>query len=177
MKEKGFTAEIYRSQYRSTLNVLRNAKEVTIIDSEIPAMHSPTEDAPAVRIVRRKIQGRMYVHAEPFEPGCYAFGGSFIYTSDSRIRELNDGAIPLHDRDMKLEGNPPLEITEERIKVVLAPLVKEMKEKIYTPDAVGGISDAECLGVIVSKFLEWDIDAIVECAKSTLLRIATIRKA
>ena len=56
--------------------------------------------------------------------------------------------------------------SEERIKEVLAPLVAEMKSKMFTPESQHRISDADCLGVICSKFLSWDIDHVIECAKS-----------
>lgn len=58
------------------------------------------EDMPAVHLIRRIIGGRQYVSAEPIEQPkgmCGPmFGGSFIYTSDSRFP--NDYPIPLHDR-------------------------------------------------------------------------------
>lgn len=104
METKGFTANIYRSQYDSYLNVLNGKNEVTIIDKELPAMNEPTDKAPAVRLVRRFIFGKDYIHAEPIKPGSYAFGGSFIFTSDSRFRDINNYPIPLHDRDMSLEA-------------------------------------------------------------------------
>lgn len=56
---------------------------------------------------------------------------------------------------------------EEKIMKVLAPLVAEAKEEIYSRDAQNIISDAKCLGVIVSKFLEYDINAVAECAKAS----------
>ena len=101
---KGLTANVYRDEYRCSINLLNDAKTVTIIDQEVPGIFTPNEDAPAVKLVRRKIYGRDYIHAEPAQPGHYAFGGSFIYTSDSRMRELNTYPIPLHDRQMNLEG-------------------------------------------------------------------------
>ena len=56
--------------------------------------------------------------------------------------------------------------TEERINQILAPLVAEIKQKVYLLDNQNQISDAECLGVICSKFLKWDPSDITEMAKS-----------
>ena len=101
---KGLTASIYRdSDYKCPINVLDNKKSVTVIDPELAKIFEPSEDAPAVKLVRRNIFGKSYIHAEPIEPGFYAFGGSFVYTSDSRLREINAYPIPLHDRDMSNE--------------------------------------------------------------------------
>lgn len=101
--EKGLTAEIYRSTYDSKLNVMHGKKSVTIIDESIDPIFEASEDAPAVRIVRRQLEGGEYIHAEPLQAGFYAFGGTFIACSDSRIRALNKYPIPLHDRDMSKE--------------------------------------------------------------------------
>lgn len=104
MKLSGLTADIYRNTIqKNSLNKLDGAKSVTVIDEQLCKLNEPTDTAPAVRLVRRKIFGRDYIHAEPFESGSYAFGGSFIFTSDSRLREINDYPIPLHDRQMNLE--------------------------------------------------------------------------
>jgi len=101
---KGLTANIYRdSDYKCPINVFDNKKAVTVIDPDIAEIFTPSDDRPAVKLVRRNIYGKKYIHAEPIEPGFYAFGGSFIYTSDSRLREINQYPIPLHDRDMSKE--------------------------------------------------------------------------
>jgi hypothetical protein len=100
---KGLTANIYRDDYNSCINKMKGAKNVIIIDDTMPKIFNASEDYPAVRIVRRKIFGKDYIHAEPMEAGSYAFGGSFIYTSDSRFCTLSNYPIPLHDRQMNLE--------------------------------------------------------------------------
>lgn len=101
--KKGLTADIYRGTYDSKINVMRGKKSVTIIDKELPPIFEANEESPAVRIVRRQLQGGEYIHAEPLAPGWYAFGGTFITCSDSRIKALNKYPIPLHDRDMSKE--------------------------------------------------------------------------
>lgn len=100
---KGLTADIYRNNYNCPLNVFNDKSGVTVIDPEIDEIFSPSDDKPAVKLVRRTIYGKPYIHAEPMEPGFYAFGGSFIYTSDSRLRGISAYPIPLHDRDMNKE--------------------------------------------------------------------------
>ena len=100
---KGLTASIYRDDYSSSINVMGKVKKVTIIDRALPEIFEATEESPAVRIVRRNICGSEYIHAEPIEAGSYAFGGSYIACSDSRVRDINKYPIPLHDRDMSKE--------------------------------------------------------------------------
>jgi len=100
---KGLTADIYRGTYNCPINVFNDKKGVTVIDPAIAEIFSPSDEQPAVKLVRRNIYGKPYIHAEPMEPGFYAFGGTFIYTSDSRLREINAYPIPLHDRDMSKE--------------------------------------------------------------------------
>ena len=104
-KPKGLTADIYRNDNSCEINKLHDKKQVCVIDKEIPGIFEPDENYPAVRLVRRVLFGKDYIHAEPMQPGSYAFGGSFIYTSDSRLREVNEYPIPLHDRQMNLETN------------------------------------------------------------------------
>lgn len=43
-------------------------------------------------------------HLRPSSQGSWAFGGSFVYCSDTRFRNsISDRPIHLHDRDMDLE--------------------------------------------------------------------------
>lgn len=100
MRTKGLTAHIYRCEMckDDPSNVLNSANQVTILDDTIDQISEPDEKHPGVRIVRRTIFGRPYIHAEPLKPGQYMFGGCFITSSDSRIKELNQYPIPLHDR-------------------------------------------------------------------------------
>lgn len=100
---KGFTANIFRSDYDCNINKMQGKKTVTIIDADLPKMTEESEERPAVKIVRRDLFGGQYLHAEPLKPGSYAFGGSFIYCSDSRFSDISKYPIPLHDRQMNLE--------------------------------------------------------------------------
>jgi len=101
---KGLIVSIYRADgYKCWLNVLNNVNNAVIIDKDIDEIFTPDEQAPAIRIVRRNINGNEYIHAEPMEKGFYAFGGSYVTCSDSRVKALNKYPIPLHDRDMSKE--------------------------------------------------------------------------
>ncbi len=79
--------DIYRSAYKSELNVFKDRERVS---------------ADEVRIVKRQLFDGEYIHAEPAKAGHYAFGGSFLYTSNGIHPQFNR-PIPLHDRDMSLE--------------------------------------------------------------------------
>lgn len=78
----------------------------TVIDAEIDGCFEPTEDRPALRIVRRQLYGEVYLHLAPAdcvnEQGKQIkhtmFGGNFAYTSDSRFRRIAAYPLPIHDR-------------------------------------------------------------------------------
>jgi len=102
---KGLICYIYKPKHGDCSNggLSSWADEVTLIDSKINGPFEPTPSRPAVKIIRRTIRGQEYIHAEPMED-CpdneigYMMGGCFIYTSDSRMREVLPYPIPLHDR-------------------------------------------------------------------------------
>ena len=99
----GLPVYIFRDEYTSEINVLKDKKRCTIIDDNVCKLFEASERMPAVRIVRRVLFGKEYIHAEPYKKGHYSFGGAFIHSSDSRFSEINKYPIPLHDRDMNLE--------------------------------------------------------------------------
>lgn len=100
---KGFTVEIYRSNYDGNLNKFNGKKGLTLVGGGMPEMYEPDENNPGIKLVTRNLFGKDYTHAEPIEPGNYAFGGSFVWTSDSRFRDVCPYPVPLHDRQMDLE--------------------------------------------------------------------------
>jgi len=70
-----------------------------LVGNGVAEVFSPTEEMPALRLVRREIGGREYLHCEPLEKpkDCYVmFGGNYVVTSDSRFP--NRYPIPIHDR-------------------------------------------------------------------------------
>ena len=82
--------------YRSSRNGAPNGCEINVFHGR--EWIKPDE----VRLVHRELYNGPYTHAEPREPGFYAFGGSFLYTSNGVYPEFNK-PIPLHDRDMNKE--------------------------------------------------------------------------
>lgn len=77
-----------------------------LMDEPTAQVFEESEDMPTLKVVRREIFGKEYVHAEPVERGIggYAAGGSFIEAGDSRFsRYVNRYPIALHDRDMGKE--------------------------------------------------------------------------
>jgi hypothetical protein len=95
---EGLSADIYRSQYDSPTNKLYGKKGVIIVDKEVPKIFDADESTPAVKLVRRKLPWGDYIHAIPYDQpeGRGMFGGTFIYSSDSRFPSKYP--IPLHDR-------------------------------------------------------------------------------
>lgn len=106
---KGITVNIYRdSNQNQPINILNGKNRAVLIGDNIAQIFEATNEYPALKIVTRHLFGRDYIHAEPiskepFDCLFFAFGGSFIYSCDSRFRELFDYPIPLHDRNMNLE--------------------------------------------------------------------------
>lgn len=75
-----------------------------LIGEEVPGVFEPHEKTPALKLVKRIIFGKEYIHAEPLnEPEGigWMFGGNFIYSSDSRFP--NKYPIPVHDRQESQE--------------------------------------------------------------------------
>jgi len=103
-KLKGLMASIFRCvEYECPINKFDRLCHVVIIDERVNAPFEVLEERPAVKILTKTHNGNKYIYAEPLEPGNYAFGGSFIYCSDSRFAAINKYPIPLHDRQMDLE--------------------------------------------------------------------------
>lgn len=79
---------------------------ILVDDSTFTFKDIPT-DSPYIylRVVRRELRNSnydkyTYVHCEPIVENkpWFMFGGSYVTTSDSRFKEVNDYPIPLHDR-------------------------------------------------------------------------------
>jgi hypothetical protein len=103
---KGFTVSVYRNaEYGDCTNggVTKTANQVLLVGEGVPQMYEPESfpEMPVLKLVKRNLFGREYLHAEPIEPvrnGCvgYMAGGNFIYSCDSRFP--SDYPIPVHDR-------------------------------------------------------------------------------
>ena len=71
-----------------------------LVDALIDEVFEARADMPAMFLVRRVIAGNAYIHAVPesLRDQQVMFGGNFVWTSDSRVREINQYPIPVHDR-------------------------------------------------------------------------------
>jgi hypothetical protein len=103
---KGLRVYIYDTPAFSNSSnggISSRVKAATLVEFDghpVEGPFSPGRDAPAIKIVKRMIGGG-YLHAEPLERGEGAgpmMGGAFVYSSDSRFRELAAYPVPLHDR-------------------------------------------------------------------------------
>ncbi len=75
-----------------------------LIGEGVQGPFDPNKDIPELKLVRRNIFGKPYVHAEPVERAegvGWMFGGNYITTSDSRFP--NTYPIPVHDRQETLK--------------------------------------------------------------------------
>ncbi|QDG63684.1 hypothetical protein [Pseudarthrobacter sp. NIBRBAC000502771] len=106
---KGITALVYRDALGtdfSNRGISARVMEVTVIGEGIDPVFEATEERPAVRLVKNEhFHRESVIHAEPVAPEgesapWYMFGGTFIFSSDSRFRRAagHYGAVPLHDR-------------------------------------------------------------------------------
>lgn len=65
----------------------------------VPEIFEPDEDSPEIKLVKRIIYDKPYLHVEPIERPTgigWMFGGCFVWSSDSRFP--NTYPIALHDR-------------------------------------------------------------------------------
>ena len=105
---KGLICEIYESKDLgncSNNGISARHKDVLVIMDEKDAqVFKETSERPTVKIVRRIISGKAYLHAEPVngtEKGMIGFmaGGSFIFSCDGRFSKyVNQYPVALHDR-------------------------------------------------------------------------------
>lgn len=67
----------------------------------LPEIFEESADMPALLLHKRQIRGRDYFYAVPADADthhCYMAGGNFVYTSDSRLSEICQYPISVHDR-------------------------------------------------------------------------------
>ena len=109
MKNTGLIVHVLRpADGRDCTNrgVSARFTDFTVVDAEISGPFEPSADRPELRIVRRVIGGKPYLHLVPAafldEEGKQTtqsmFGGNFAYTSDSRFCEVAEYPLPIHDR-------------------------------------------------------------------------------
>ena len=104
---KGLIAEIFENKAHgncSNHGLSSKVSQVVITseDFDIDELFEATEDMPEVVIIKRErnpFKDIIAVPREVLESGKhYMFGGSFIYTSDSRFGEISSSPIKLFDR-------------------------------------------------------------------------------
>lgn len=100
---KGLTAEIFKWALGDCSNggISSRVNKVTIVgEGRETEIFEADADAPAVYIERRELYGEVVLTARPVGVPHGMFGGTFIYTSDSRMTRLGRFSvpIPLHDR-------------------------------------------------------------------------------
>jgi hypothetical protein len=101
----GLRVDIFRSDYRSTLNLFDGVDCLTITNAEGP--FAPAPNAPAALLVSGAFGEPIIVPSEiPANMAGPMFGGSYAATSDSRFGAAMKavtgksiyGALPIHDR-------------------------------------------------------------------------------
>lgn len=98
---KGLTCSIYQnpSGNFSAGGISSRVRRVTLIGDGIDGVFEPSDDAPAVYLVKRQLtEDREHVFAKPVDLSHThsMMGGCFIWSSDGRFPA--NYPIPLHDR-------------------------------------------------------------------------------
>lgn len=101
MKTKGLSVNVYRWSLGDCTNHGMSEKQDDLILVDIPNCPFHGDETNSVRLVKRILFGREYIHAEPVSMPPVGMvgpmmGGNFIYSCDSRFPF--DYPIPLHDR-------------------------------------------------------------------------------
>lgn len=76
---------------------------VLVSDNPELQVFEPSDTSPAVVLKKRIVCGEEYIYAIPCDGKDdkrvgWMMGGSYIYTSDSRFRNISKYPVPLHDR-------------------------------------------------------------------------------
>jgi len=102
---KGLILNIYKDSKGDCSNggISSYCDQVVLVGPEFDEIFDAADDMPAVKLVKREIGDSTYIHAEPVDacPGDkigYMAGGSFVHSSDSRVRRVLQYPIALHDR-------------------------------------------------------------------------------
>ena len=101
--QRGLPAEVFRSDLGDCTNggISSERRELYIIGCETSPFF-PADLRQCVQLESRDIMGECYVSAKPlvYRKRWYMAGGNFLYTSDSRYKELTGISYPvsIHDR-------------------------------------------------------------------------------
>lgn len=100
----GLRLDIFTSRHGSCSNggVSSRCTTVTLVEfagKPVRGPDEPSDESPAVRVVKRFVYGTEYLYAVPVELEDHTTaGGTFVWSTDSRFRELNEAPISFHDR-------------------------------------------------------------------------------
>ena len=115
-EESGMLVSVYKADGDSDHTnggVTSQYKEFVLLGMAGPFI--PGKDAAiSLRLVKRIIGNKEYIHAEPVErPEDKVgpmWGGNFVYSSDSRFSEVSPYPIPVHDRFETTQENERLSV-------------------------------------------------------------------
>lgn len=99
---KGLPVNVFKTNYDCTANGISSKVDRLILigDGVVELFEGKEDNSDVVKLVRRQIGKREYLHCEPLQKPIGKngpmFGGNFIHTSDSRFP--NDYPIAIHDR-------------------------------------------------------------------------------
>ena len=138
---KGYRVRIFRSDIStSSANILNSENSAILVTDGMSGDSSTVlSSEPHLKLIKRDIFGKTVLSAEPVNYGhegkSKMFGGSFIWSTDSRFRnDVSENPIALHDRvEYKKGGNIDSE-TQSKIdkleKVVNSTMIPDsIKEK------------------------------------------------
>lgn len=138
---KGYRVNIFKSSYGTSSNIVSDHLDSAILVTDGRSGDSSTvmSDEPYLKLVKRNIFGKIVLSAEPVNFGHETrhkmFGGTFIWSTDSRFREnVSEQPIALHDRVEFATGGGVSSENAEKIakleKVLSSTLVPDsVKEK------------------------------------------------
>lgn len=100
-KRKGMMVEVYRHGVRDcTANgISKHHSRLLLVGTGVAEIFEESEDMPTVELIPAVKRGKT-IHVKPLEEKRWCmFGGNFVYSSDSRFSELNNGnPIKIFDR-------------------------------------------------------------------------------
>lgn len=91
---KGMMVYVYRAVDRNKSYPSARVDHVTLVGPGVPEIFEPTEEAPAVFLAERA-DGSYCVRFDLKRRD--AFGGAFVWSHDSRFRDISEAPIPIHD--------------------------------------------------------------------------------
>jgi hypothetical protein len=117
---KGYRVRIFSSDLGSNSNLLDGkTSAILVTDGKTGDSSTVMSNEPHLRLIKRQLFGKTFLSAEPVNYGHQGkhkmFGGTFVWSSDSRFREnISEAPIQLHDRVEFATGGS----TESQYKII-----------------------------------------------------------